>query len=111
MSKIQFESKSQLWNGMLQGKNIKEGRTNQGNKKLCEERIHPNHKPIALYCWILLKYAKIGWKILDTHGGAMSIAIACDKMKFDLDICEIDDYYFNKGKERYELYKRQLQLF
>lgn len=56
---------------------------------------HPTQKPIDLYRWILKNYAKEGDKILDTHGGSMNIATACEKEGFDLDICEIDTDYFN----------------
>ena len=75
------------------------------------ERIHPTQKPVYLYRWILNKLAKQGDKILDTHGGSMGIAIACDIEGFDLDIIEIDKKYFNDGKKRYEQHKRQLKLF
>ena len=76
-----------------------------------QNKIHPTQKPIALYRWILQNYAKQGDKILDTHGGSMSIAIACDMEGFDLDICEIDTDYFNAGVKRFENYKRQGTLF
>jgi len=76
-----------------------------------QNKIHPTQKPVKLYRWLLQKYAKLGMKILDTHGGSMSIAIACDLEGFDLDICEIDKEYFEKGVQRYELYKQQLRLF
>lgn len=76
-----------------------------------ENGIHPTQKPIALYRWILQKYAKPNDKILDTHGGSMSIAIACDMEGFDLDICEIDKEYFDAGVKRFENYKRQGLLF
>jgi len=74
------------------------------------DKIHPTQKPIDLYRWILQKYAKPNDKILDTHGGSMSIAIACDKENFDFDICEIDTDYFNAGVHRYNEYKRQLTM-
>lgn len=83
----------------------------QQNMKNKEERIHPTQKPIALYRWILQNYANPNDKILDTHGGSMSIAIACDMEGFDLDICEIDKDYFEAGVERFENYKRQGVLF
>lgn len=49
-----------MWNGMLQGKSISEGRIMQGNKRLNEKRIHPTQKPVALYLWLLTKFAKEG---------------------------------------------------
>ena len=76
-----------------------------------EKRIHPTQKPTDLYRWTLQNFATPGWKILDTHGGSMSSAIACDMEGFDLDICEIDKDYFNAGKQRFFEYKRQLKLF
>lgn len=73
--------------------------------------IHPTQKPILLYRWLLDKYAEKGMKILDTHGGSMSSAIACDMEGFDLDICEIDRDYFKAGVNRYVNHKRQGVLF
>lgn len=86
-----------LWNGF--------------QKQKPEERYHPTQKPKALYRWILQNYAAQGMKILDTHGGSMSIAIACDIEGFDLDICEIDKEYFDNGKKAFEWHKRQGVLF
>ena len=74
-------------------------------------RIHPNQKPVALYKWLLKNYAKEGDKILDTHGGSMSIAIACWDYGYDLDAYEIDKDYFEAGKKRLETHKAQLQLY
>lgn len=73
-------------------------------------RIHPTEKPISLYRWILKRYAKQGDKILDTHGGSMSIAIACHDLGFDLDLCELDKDYFDAGVKRFEQHKLQLKL-
>ena len=56
-------------------------------------RIHPTEKPIKLYEWLLINYAKEGDKILDTHLGSGSIAIACHNLKFDLTACELDKDY------------------
>jgi site-specific DNA-methyltransferase (adenine-specific) len=74
-------------------------------------KIHPTQKPIALYEWLLKMYAKEGDKILDTHGGSCTHAIACDMEGYDLDICEIDHEYFNNGLNAFDKYKRQLKLF
>lgn len=75
------------------------------------KKWHPTTKPIKLYRWLLQKFAKQGDKILDTHGGSMSIAIACDMEGFELDICERDTEYFNTAIERFKKYKQQLTLF
>jgi len=72
---------------------------------------HPTQKPIILYKWLLTNYAKEGDKILDTHGGSMSIAIACWDLKFDLELYEIDVDYFEAGKRRFENHCMQEQLF
>jgi site-specific DNA-methyltransferase (adenine-specific) len=88
------------WQGML-----------QQNMKNKQNRIHPTEKPIELYRWILQNYAKQGDKILDTHGGSMSSAIACHIEGFDLDICEIDKDYFEAGVKRFNIYKQQQTLF
>ena len=74
-------------------------------------KIHPTQKPVALYKWILEKYAKQGDKILDTHLGSGSIAIACHDFKFDLTACELDKEYFDKAMERINNHMAQLKLF
>ena len=74
-------------------------------------KIHPTQKPIALYRWLLQNYAKPGWKILDTHGGSFSHAIACDIEGYDLDICELDKDYFEAGKKRFEDHLSQPRIF
>ena len=74
-------------------------------------RTHPTQKPIDLYRWCLNTFAEKGMKILDTHGGSMTIAIACDKEGFDLDICEIDSKYFETGKKLYNEFKQQITMF
>jgi len=76
-----------------------------------EKKIHPTQKPVALYKWLLHNYAKEGDKILDTHGGSMSIAIACHDMGFDLDLWELDPEYYQKGVERFNQHKAQLRMF
>lgn len=91
------------WQGMIQGYG--------GNKSNNEVRIHPTQKPVALYKWLLKNYAKQGDTILDTHGGSMSIAIACYDMGFSLDLYEIDKDYYNDGVKRFEEHITKLQLF
>ena len=76
-----------------------------------KDRFHPTQKPIRLYRWTLQNYAEQGWKILDTNGGSMGIAIACEEEGFDLDICEIDKEYFDKGLQKYNEYMSQSKLF
>jgi len=78
---------------------------------LKEGTIHPTQKPEHLYRWILLNYAKQGDKILDTHGGSASIALACWNLGFDLDLCELDEDYFNDSWKRFDWHTRQQQLF
>jgi site-specific DNA-methyltransferase (adenine-specific) len=75
------------------------------------ERIHPTQKPIKLYHKLLDLYAKQGDKILDTHLGSMSIAIACHDYGFDLTGCELDVDYFNKGMQRINNHVAQTKLF
>ena len=76
-----------------------------------EKKIHPTQKPVALYKWILDKYAKEGDKILDTHLGSASIAIACHDYGFDLTACELDTEYYNSALNRYNNHIQQIKLF
>ncbi len=74
-------------------------------------KIHPTQKPVKLYEWLLANYAKPGQRILDTHGGSFSLAIACDTMGYDFTGYEIDAEYYGKAKQRLEEHKRQGKLF
>lgn len=74
-------------------------------------RIHPTQKPIKLYEWLLMNYAKEGDKILDTHLGSGSIAIACHNLGFDLTACELDTEYFEAAIKRINNHKAQTRLF
>jgi site-specific DNA-methyltransferase (adenine-specific) len=74
-------------------------------------RIHPTQKSIKLYEWLLTNYAKEGDKILDTHLGSGSIAIACHNLKFDLTACELDKEYYNAAIHRLTEHKKQLTIF
>lgn len=76
-----------------------------------ERKIHPTQKPTKLYEWLLTKYAKQGDKILDTHGGSMSHAIACHNLGFELTIIEKDKDYFDKAIERLKWHQRQTTMF
>lgn len=85
------------WNGMIQG--------NMAEK---EKRIHPTQKPVALYRWLLETYAKPGQRILDTHLGSGSHAIACHYAGMHLTACEIDADYFAAATERIRRETQQL---
>jgi site-specific DNA-methyltransferase (adenine-specific) len=74
-------------------------------------KIHPTQKPVKLYEWLLMNYAKEGDKILDTHLGSMSIAIACHDYGFELDGTELDPEYYEKGLQRVKSHISQLKLF
>ena len=75
------------------------------------DRLHPTQKPTKLYEWLLDNYAKEGDKILDTHLGSGSIAIACHNRKFDLVGCELDKEYFDKAMLRLKKHQQQLTMF
>ena len=74
-------------------------------------RIHPTQKVVKLYMWILNKYAKDGDKILDTHLGSGSIALACHNLKFELTACELDTDYFEASLKRLAQHQAQTVLF
>ena len=75
------------------------------------KKKHPTQKSIKLYEWLLMKYAKEGDKILDTHLGSGSIAIACHNLGFDLTACELDTEYYEVAIKRIEQHKAQIRLF
>ena len=72
-------------------------------------KIHPTQKPVALYQWILSKYAKQGDKILDTHLGSGSSRIAFDKWGNGSEFIgiELDKEYFDLHEKRWNIYKSQ----
>ena len=74
-------------------------------------KIHICQKPVLLYKFLLKNFASTGDRILDTHGGSCSLAIACHDMGFDLDACEIDADYYRDAVARYERHAAQAQLF
>lgn len=94
------------WHGML-----------QHDMKDKEQRIHPTQKPVQLYEWLLMNYAQPNDKIIDTHLGSGSIAIAIDKANiidnknFTFVGIELDSEYFNASIQRFKNYKNQLTIF
>ncbi len=88
------------WQGMLQ--------QNMKNKQI---RIHPNEKPIKLYEYLLQNYAKPEFKILDTHGGSMSSAIAAYYFGCEFDCIELDKDYYNHAVKRFKEMTMQTKLF
>jgi len=89
-----------MWSGML-----------QGDMKNKEHRIHPTQKPVKLYEWLLANYAKQGQKILDTHLGSGSHAIACNNLGFELVSCELDKDYYEASIKRIQQATAQERLF
>jgi site-specific DNA-methyltransferase (adenine-specific) len=88
------------WNGML-----------QGDMKNKEKRIHPTQKPVKLYEWLLSNYAKSGDKILDTHLGSGSHAIAAHYGGYDFTGCELDKDYFDAATARIDRETSQIAMF
>tara|TARA_R110002050_G_scaffold287482_1_gene438718 strand:+ start:1396 stop:2022 length:627 start_codon:yes stop_codon:yes gene_type:complete len=75
------------------------------------EKFHPTQKPPNLYEYCLMNYAKEGDKILDTHLGSGSIALACHNLGYDLTACELDKEYYAAAIKRIEQHKQQIRLF
>lgn len=73
--------------------------------------IHPTQKPIKLYEWLLMNYAEKGNKILDTHLGSGSIALACHNLNYELTACELDTEYYNNALKRLKNHQAQLTMF
>ncbi len=100
------------WHGMI-----------QGDMKNKEKRIHPTQKPVQLYEWLLMNYANKGnplindfyilrsYRILDTHLGSGSIAIACHNLGFDLTACELDPDYYKSAMKRLKEHQSQIRMF
>jgi site-specific DNA-methyltransferase (adenine-specific) len=88
------------WNGMLQ--------EDMKNKEI---RNHPTQKPVKLYEWLLMNYAKENDKILDTHLGSGSIALACHNLGFDLTACELDKDYYEASLKRLKEHTSQIRMF
>ena len=93
--KVEFK-----WHGML-----------QNDMKNKEVRIHPNHKPVALYKWLITNYAKPGHKIFDPMMGSQSSRIAAWDMGFDYYGCELDEEYYRDGEARFKAHTAKPVLF
>jgi len=76
-----------------------------------EDKVHPTQKPVALYKWLLKNYAKEGDRILDTHLGSGSSAIAAHDGGFEFVGCEIDADYYAAAVKRFNIHKMQQVLF
>lgn len=105
-----------LWSGMMQGKvaseNVSEAIIQISDKRKNEKRYHPTQKPVKLYEWLLSKYCKSGYKILDTHLGAGSICLAVDNMVgLEMLGIELDPEYYKVAKHRLINHQSQLRLF
>ena len=74
-------------------------------------KIHPTQKPVSLYEWLLMNYTKEGDKILDTHLGSGSIAIACHNLGYDLTACELDKEYYESAMKRINNHQSQQRMF
>lgn len=88
------------WNGML-----------QEDMKNKEYRIHPTQKPVALYEWIIARFAKPGDTILDTHVGSASSLIACHNLNHEYVGFEIDPDYYGMAKERLDAEAAQVTIW
>lgn len=121
ISKIAFDSSCWIFWDKLMGGDFADGELAWTSFKSVTKKfvkcnkdhghIHPTQKPVALYKWLLHNYAKQGDKILDTHGGSMSIAIACHQMGFDLTLSELDKDYYEAGIKRVKEETAQEDLF
>jgi len=82
----------------------------EGNTS-ASKKYHPTQKPIDLYEWLLMNYAEKSDKILDTHLGSGSIALACHNLGFDLTACELDKDYYLAATKRLKEHQQQLTMF
>ena len=77
---------------------------------ISQNTIHPTEKPVKLYEWLLMNYAKKGDQILDTHLGSGSIALACHNLEYDLTACELDKEYYKTALKRLKQHQAQLRI-
>ena len=95
-----------MWNGMMQG-SAADGSVMEGNKRLNEKRIHPTQKPVRLYAWFFENYVEAGQRVLDTHLGSASSAVAAHYAGLEFVGCELDPEYFLAACDRVERDTRQ----
>lgn len=100
-----------MWNGMLQGKSIKEGHICQGNKKLHQKKIHPTEKPIPLYKWLFMEYTKKGDKIVSGHTGSASDALASTFFDIEFIGCDAERQHYDNSVKRIQNKLLQTELF
>lgn len=98
-----------MWRGMMQGERVGSIKQ-QGNKAMNEKRIHPTQKPVLLYDWLLTNYGQKGQRVLDTHLGSGSSAIAAHYYGVDFVGCEIDADYFKDAASRFENETSQIAM-
>ena len=85
--------------------------SNNKEKAKIKAKIHVAQKPVQLYEWLLINYAKPEQTIFDSHFGSLSIGIACHNLGFDLTACELDKDYFDAAKKRLEIHQMQKRLW
>ena len=103
---LNFSMHELAWTSFNKVPKILRHSTLRGSK----QRTHPCQKPIKLYEDILIRYAEEGDKILDTHLGSGSIAIACHNLGYDLTACELDKEYYEEAIKRINQHKAQLRI-
>jgi site-specific DNA-methyltransferase (adenine-specific) len=107
---VEFSKAELAYNSCKNTVSIVKIRAQSGNE-VYSNKIHPTQKPVKLYEWLLTNYAKQGDKILDTHLGSGSHAIACNNLDFELVGCELDSDYFKESCERVAKEAQQERLF
>lgn len=102
-----------LWSGMMQAKSLSEPTVQNGNKKKNQKRIHPTEKPKLLYQKLLLEFLPNGGKIIDTHLGSGSHALAVAELgiEYSLVACEISEIYYKSSYKRFKEQNINLKLF
>jgi len=87
---------------------LRHSNTGGANK---DKKIHPTQKPVMVYKELLQRLAQLGFRILDTHLGSGSIAVATNDLGYELTACEINPNYFSDTVDRVRMESRQERLF